>query len=143
MHNPTRESVGYYGAVRLRDGKFYYLREEETFTGDSFFTFLKQLRRISSHAKRRVVLIIDNVRYHHAALHKTWRQACSPQFALEFMPPYSPELNPIERLWKLTRRKATHNQYFSRLPFLMLAVERLFLRWAKPNDTLRRLCAII
>ena len=28
LRKPTRESVGYYGAVRLRDGKFVYLRQE-------------------------------------------------------------------------------------------------------------------
>jgi hypothetical protein len=30
--------------------------------------------------------------------------------SLEFLPPYSPELNPIERLWKLIRRLAIHNE---------------------------------
>jgi hypothetical protein len=98
VHNPTRESVGYFGAVRIRDGKFVYQREEKVFSEDSFFTFLKQLRQISSHAKRRVVLILDNLRYHHASLHKSWRQQCNHKFILEFMPPYSPKLNPIERL---------------------------------------------
>jgi len=34
---------------------------------------------------------------------------------LEFLSPYSPELNPIERVWKLIRRLATHNQYFQTL----------------------------
>src|SRR5215831_3877721 len=29
LHAPTRKSVGYFGAVRLRDGKFLYAREEE------------------------------------------------------------------------------------------------------------------
>jgi len=143
MHNPTRQNLGYYRAVRIRDGKFWYQRGEDVFNAQTFFSFLKGLRRISCHAGRKVVLIIDNVRYHHALLHKPWRQRCSDKFALEFMPPYSPELNPIERVWKLTRRKATHNQYFSRLPFLMAAVERLFMQWAAPNETIRRLCAII
>src|ERR1700760_1494068 len=31
LHAPTRKSVGYFGAVRLRDGKFIYAREEEKF----------------------------------------------------------------------------------------------------------------
>lgn len=32
LHHPTRKSVGYFGAVRLRDGKFVYQREETQFT---------------------------------------------------------------------------------------------------------------
>jgi transposase len=30
--------------------------------------------------------------------------------ALDFLPPYSPELNPVERVWKLTRRLCLHTQ---------------------------------
>ncbi|HOB44150.1 MAG TPA: transposase, partial [Bacillota bacterium] len=29
------------------------------------------------------------------------------------LPPYSPELNPIERVWRITRRQVTHNRYFA------------------------------
>lgn len=31
LHSPTRKSVGYYGAVRLRDGRFLYRRETDKF----------------------------------------------------------------------------------------------------------------
>ena len=141
LHNPTRQKVGYFGAVRQRDGKFFYEREEEVFNAETFFCFVKRLRQISSHAKRKVVLIIDNVRYHHALLHKPWRNGCAEKFSFKFMPPYSPELNPIERIWKLTRRKATHNRYFKSLPFMMVEIEKHFMAWAKPNETIRRLCA--
>ena len=44
LHNPTRQKVGYFGAVRLRDGKFFYEREEEVFT--ETFCFVKRLRQI-------------------------------------------------------------------------------------------------
>jgi len=143
LHHPTRKSVGYFGAVRLRDGKFVYRREEGSFKGESFFSFLKSLRRISSRSKRKVVLITDNVKYHHACLHAEWRQKCQDKFLLEFMPPYSPELNPIERVWKLARRKATHNQYFPKLDDVIYAVESVFETWRQSNNTLKTLCAII
>ena len=142
LHHPTKESVGYFGAVRLRDGKFVYRREDDKFNGMSFFSFLKQLRRISSRSGRKVVVIIDNVRYHHARLHAAWREKSINKFALEFMPPYSPELNPIERVWKFTRRKSTHNKYFSSLKEIMAAVEGIFNSWRDGSDVLRKLCAI-
>lgn len=97
----------------------------------------------SCHAGRRVVVIADNARYHHGCLHKEWRAQAAPRFALEYLPPYSPELNPIERIWKLTRRKATHNRYFPTLAGVPDAVEPLFATWRRGNDTLRRLCALI
>ena len=142
FHHPTRKSVGYFGAVRLRDGKLVYSREEGRFNGETFFAFLKRLRRISAHSGRRVALIIDNVGYHHAKLHAAWREKSRKRFALEFMPTYSPELNPIERVWKLVRRKATHNRYFPTLEAVMTAVESLFDEWRHGSHILRRLCAI-
>jgi transposase len=89
------------------------------------------------------LLVIDNLHYNHALLHKPWRDDCAEKFTLMFMPPYSPELNPIERIWKLTGRKATHNHYFKSLPFMMVAIEKHFMAWLKPNETTRRICAII
>jgi hypothetical protein len=65
------------------------------------------------------------------------------QFALDFLPPCSPELNPIERVWKLTRRLCFHNRYFGFLDSVVDAVETQFVDWARPNEVLRSLCAII
>ena len=89
------------------------------------------------------MVITDNARYHHARLHQDWREQQAPGFTLEFLPPYSPELNPIERVWKLTRRLCLHNRYFAKLDEVIAAVETEFGKWAKSNQVLRRLCAII
>jgi transposase len=142
LHAPTRKSVGYFGAVRLSDGRFVFRREEDKFNGDSFFRFLRELRRSSIRTGRRVIVITDNAKYHHARLHKSWREEQAPRFALDFLPPYSPELNPIERVWKLTRRLCLHNRYFEKLDEVTAAVETQFATWTKRNNTLRRLCAI-
>jgi len=142
FYHPTRKSVGYFGAVRSRDGKFAFCREEERFNAETFFSFLKYIRRISAHAGRRVVMVADNASYHHARLHKEWREGNLDRFALEFIPPYSPELNPTKRVWKLVRRLATHNRYFSSLEEVMDAVENTFSQWIRGNETLMGLCAI-
>ena len=142
FHHPTRKTVGYFGAVRLRDGRFVFRREEERFNNDTFFTFMKQLRSLTAPTTRRVVIIADNAKYHHGRLHKDWRERNSRRFALEFLPPYSPELNPIERVWKLTRRLATHNCYFPTPDDIAMAVEQFFHKWCYGSEALRRLCAI-
>ncbi len=54
----------------------------------------------------------------------------------------SPELNPIERIWKLVRRLSTHNRYFPELEDVMKAIEHTFSQWRRGNETLRKLCAI-
>src|SRR5947209_10089742 len=143
LHAPTRKSVGYFGAVRLRDGRFVFRRETAKFNGLSFLQFLQQLQRTSRGTGRRVVVIVDNARYHHARLHQPWREKMAQRFALYFLPPYSPELNPIERVWKLTRRRCLHNRYFEYLKTIITTVEEEFDHWKTGNSVLRRLCAII
>lgn len=143
LHHPTRRSVGYFGAVRLRDGRFFFHRETDKFNGATFFAFLKALYRASSNGPRRVVVITDNARYHHARLHRSWREEHAGQLVLDYLPPYSPDLNPIERVWKLTRRQCLHNRYFPALGEVVDAVEIQFAQWSRGNITLRRLCAII
>ena len=141
-HHPTRKSVGYFAAVRLRDGQLLYQREAGKFNGESFWNFLKTFQQVSAMPDRRVVAISDNAPYHRSRLHLEWRLQQESSFRLDFLPPYSPELNPIERVWKLTRRLCLHNRYFGFLDSVVYAVEQQFDHWAKPNDTIRRLCAI-
>ena len=142
LHHPTRKSVGYFGAVRLRDGKFLFSRELTRFNAMTTWSFLRELRQCSRRAERRVVVITDNARYHHAKLHADWRTEQRPEFTLSYLPPYSPDLNPIERVWKLTRRLCLHNRYFPTLAAVVAAVEEQFASWAKPNESLRRLCTV-
>jgi transposase len=141
-HYPGRKSVGYYGAVRLRDGKGLFRQEPEMFDGATFWSFLRQLENASQAAGRRVIVIIDNAKYHHAQLHAAWRQEHQERFALDFLPPYSPELNPIERVWKRTRRNRLHNVYFPKLTLVVQAVDEQFAKWSAPNAELAALCKL-
>jgi hypothetical protein len=142
LHHPTRKSVGYWGAVRLRDGKFIYRCETERFNAITCHRFLKQLADHACSKRQRVVLISDNARYHHAKLHEEWRRRHEDRFRLDFLPPYSPELNPIERVWKLVRRLCLHNRYFDELWKVIYSVETQFDEWRRSSEDLRRLCAI-
>jgi hypothetical protein len=51
-------------------------------------------------------------------------------------------LNPIERLWKLTRRLCLHNRYFPTLQNVVESVESKFNEWTSGNEIVRKLCAI-
>jgi transposase len=85
-------------------------------------------------------VIRGNARYRHARLHKPWRERHVNDFALDYPPRYSPELNRIERIWKLTRRRCPHNRHFTTLEEMIAAIESEFAGWAKRNEVLRRLC---
>ena len=61
-------------------------------------TFLKFLRRLIKDTGRKVFLIVDNLRVHHATKVRGWAEAHVEEIELFFLPPYSPEHNPDEYL---------------------------------------------
>lgn len=58
--------------------------------------FLKFLRRLVSGATRKIVLILDNLRVHHAKIVMAWVNAHKDKIELVFLPPCAPECNPDE-----------------------------------------------
>jgi transposase len=82
---------------------------------EAFATHLRHVARVYPRERHpRVVLLIDNAPWHRgrpsdAAL------ADNPHLEFKRLPSYSPHLNPIERLWKKLRRRATHNRLFDTL----------------------------
>jgi transposase len=138
LHAPTRKSLALFGAVNLHTGQLVTMFCP-VFDAQSFAVFVRLLLR---HRRRDKLptLILDNAAYHHSAASNTCASASRYSFRWVFLPPYSPDLNPIERVWKLLRRLATHNQYFATLDALVVAVERQLHQFERPNHTLRSLC---
>jgi len=58
---------------------------------------------------------------------------------IEWLPPYSPELNPQEDIWQQMRRRVTHNHYFEELVPLLEAVEVLHHELAVNQNRVLRL----
>ena len=140
-HAPTRKSVACFGAVSLSTGKLVRAMCS-VFNAETFQEFLKKLLRHRSRNKR-MVIVLDNAKYHHAVLLKPLLRKYRAVLRLLFLPPYSPQLAPIERVWKLARRMATHNRFFATLGEVLAAIDQCFDRWRHPNAVLRRLCGII
>jgi transposase len=140
LHAPTRKSIACFGAVNLRTGQFVRMMCP-VFNAETFRRFLKRLLRQRTR-RRRMILVLDNARYHHAVLLRPFLHQAATHLRLLFLPPYSPQLASIERVWKLTRRLATHNRYFATLGEVLQAVNACFDRWRRPNAVLRRLCCI-
>jgi DDE superfamily endonuclease len=51
------------------------------------------------------------------------------------LPSYSPDYNPIEYLWKKTKKRATHNQYFKEFALLTVSVEKALAYFAAHPET--------
>ena len=141
FHAPTRKSIGIVGAVRNSDGRLVTQLNSHKFDTASFLVFLTTLLRYYWRKGHLMIVVVDNARWHHAKALQPWLDEHRDRIRLDFLPPYSPDLNPVERVWKLTRRLCTHNHYFSTLDDLIDIVSEQFTLWRKPNDTLYRLCA--
>jgi hypothetical protein len=69
----------------------------------------------------RVVVLIDNAPWH-AGEPVRLALADNPHLELKRLPSYSPQRNPIERFWRLLRRRATHNRLFDTLADLRRSI---------------------
>lgn len=54
-----------------------------------------------------------------------------PALTVFQLPSYSPDYNPIEYLWRKTKRLATHNQYFAEFVQLIASVEQALAKFAR------------
>jgi len=80
------------------------------FNGSTFLDFLKEIVRRS---RRKVFLVIDNGPCHNLDENgKRWFYEHRHRIELFRLPPYSPELNPIEGVWKATKKLTTHNRFY-------------------------------
>jgi transposase len=79
------------------------------FNGESYVEFLKQLL---AYYKGKIILIEDGAPYHGSNVVKAFKSANVTRLTIERLPAFSPDYNPIEKLWKNTKRDSTHMKYF-------------------------------
>ena len=140
QHAPTRKSMALFGAVSANTGKMISMAAT-IFNAETFLLFLRQIVKSKKRGKK-IILVLDNARYHHARMMQLWLKKNNNKIKLLFLPSYSTDLNNIERVWKMTKRLCTHNRYFSTMDELLIVVRQQMKIWSKPNETLRKLCCI-
>ena len=90
----TRHKLSMIATV-TNQGKARWMIIDDAFDADKLIEFLATL---VSEADRKVFLILDNLRVHHSKLVKAWVAEREDQIELFYLPSYSPQLNPEERL---------------------------------------------
>jgi putative transposase len=100
------------------------------------------LKVLNEYKGKKVIMILDNVRYHHAKMLKQFLENHKKSIELMFLPAYSPDLNPIERIWWYMRKKITHNRYLVSLRERIAQFWRMFSHFNNENDICKNLCNI-
>lgn len=136
---PTRDSVKAFGAVSVSDNPRFHFLFAKVFNAQTFLRFLKRL--VKRYPDKIIHLILDNARYHHAKLLRKWLRKNAKRLQLHFLPPYSPEYNAQEGVWRLTRIKTTHNRFFNNQAELHRAIFRRFNRFQGNPASLRKMIA--
>lgn len=90
----TRQKLSMIATVS-NQGKTRWMIIDDAFNSDRLIEFLGALIK---DAGRKVFLILDNLRVHHSKPVKAWVAERKAQIELFYLPSYSPELNPEERL---------------------------------------------
>ena len=89
-----RERVNMISAI-TNQGHVRFMMYEEQMNQQLLIDFMS---RLISESKRKVFLILDNLKVHHGKIVKTWLEEHRAQIEVFFLPPYAPELNPDEYL---------------------------------------------
>ena len=90
----TRQKLSMVATV-TNQGKTRWMISDESFNSDKLIEFLQALIQ---DAGKKVFLILDNLRVHHSKPVKAWVDEHKDKIELFYLPSYSPELNPEERL---------------------------------------------
>jgi transposase len=110
-----------YGGVDYRTGQVTYTLED-TKCGAAFLAFLVVL--VAAYAGRKIRLICDNGRFHTTKAVMAWLGEHRAQIEVYWLPPYSPSLNLIERLWGHLKRTVLANVLYANLTDLVTAFRK-------------------
>jgi len=100
------ESQNFYGALNIRTGQETAIKADRQ-NSQWTIRFLKKLAKI--YHQRRIFIIWDGAGWHKSKKIRGFLQT-TKQFTFFNFPPYSPELNPQEQIWKSLRQNITHNR---------------------------------
>ena len=120
--NSGRQRLNLSGAVDIISKKVL-IQQDEALNAQSTISFLKKIEAAYPDAVK-VHLFCDNARYYR---NKDVRDyLASSKLKMHFLPPYSPNLNPIERLWKFANERVLYNQYYEKFKDFKEAVLGFF-----------------
>lgn len=107
------------GAYSVKGTELITITNNAYINSDTLVELLTTINQL--HSEIPVTLVMDNARYQRCK--KVMDQAKEFGIELLFLPPYSPNLNLIERLWKFTKKQCLYNQYYESFSQFKTAID--------------------
>jgi transposase len=127
-----RKGSKVFGAIAYFSGRLFSQGIEGRFHSEHDQAFLQ---RILDQTHEHLFLIHDGARYHTSAATQAFLAAQSERITVYPLPSYSPDDNPIEYLWRKTKKRATHNKYFKEFAALTVSVDKALAYFATHAET--------
>ncbi len=106
--NTGRQRLNISGAVDISGRKLHF-QHDSTLNAEATISFLKRIESAYPD-KQKVYIFLDNARYYKNQAVQGYLKSSKIKFY--HLPPYSPNLNPIERLWKWMKERVLYNAYY-------------------------------
>lgn len=119
----SRTRLNIVGAIRLGYLQDAISKQYATVNSESIIDFFKLIKEQYATDKT-IHLILDGAGYHRSDAVKN--EAEELGIILHYLPPYSPNLNPIERLWKVMNEHARNNKYFASAKEFRESIDEFF-----------------
>lgn len=137
--NSGRKRITVLGAVNASTHKTTALITEDNCDKEMMKRFLLEIRNAYP-GTNRITVFLDNARY-------SWnkevrKEAKKLNIKLIFLPPYSPNLNLIERLWKFLKKKIRKNAYYNTFKKFKKAICEFFKNIEQYKDELDKLLTL-
>lgn len=115
-----------------------WFAEIKTLDAIQFRRFLEGLlTRVKVPGK--IYVVLDNAPSHHAKKLKSFLKKNAHRLQLIFLPPYSPDFNPIEILWRELKKDVNTNHYFSSLGQLRMVLYDYLQQFHMPSERIATL----
>ena len=133
--NTGRQRVNINGAIDV-DSLSSVIHIDESINAQSTICLLKKIEMKHDQAET-IYIICDNARYYRSKMVNEYLE--SSKIELIFLPPYSPNLNLIERYWKFFKKKVLYNQYYETFDEFKEACKSFFRKKKKYQAELKSL----
>jgi transposase len=134
-----RKGYKVFGLIDYFTGRLFYQGQEGRLNSAAYIAFLT---RVLEQTTQSIMLIQDGARYHTSAETQAFFTRQAARLQVVQLPTYSPDYNPIEKLWKKIKQQETHLHYFPTFEALTDKVEQALLTFANIPEEILALCSL-